>query len=103
MRKQVSKDNRFFVGICNIDLHMEQCQSLKDRRRILLSLKEKMKNRLNIGICEYGDSSLWQRSQIAIVTCSNSQNMVESTLKSAIQFIENYPQIIVLTTNLRII
>ncbi|MGB9720919.1 MAG: DUF503 domain-containing protein [bacterium] len=103
MSKQTTKNNRFFIGVCEIDLHIEHCQSLKDRRRVILSLKEKLKNRLNIAICEYGDSSLWQRSQLAIVTCSNSQNIVESTMRAAIEFLENFPSAIVLNAETRTI
>ncbi|MEO0184958.1 MAG: DUF503 domain-containing protein [candidate division WOR-3 bacterium] len=103
MPRQTKKNKPFFVGICDIDLHIENCQSLKDRRRVLLSLKEKMKNRLNVAICEHGDSTLWQRSQLAIVTCSNSINIVESTLRAAIEFLEQFPSVIVLNTQTRTI
>jgi len=103
MSGSMAKVSKFFVGISDIDLHIENCQSLKDRRRVLLSLKEKIKNRLNIALCEFGDSSLWQRSQVAIVTCSNTRNIVESTLREAIEFIGNFPSVIVLNTNSKII
>lgn len=103
MCSAVAKNGKFFVGVCDIDLHFEHCQSLKDRRRILLSMKEKLKNRFNIAICEFGDSSLWQRSQVAIVTCSNTRNIVESTLREAIEFISNFPSVIVLNCNSTII
>ncbi|MGQ9465124.1 MAG: DUF503 domain-containing protein [bacterium] len=95
--------DKFFVGICDLDLHIEQCQSLKDRRRILLSMKEKIKNRLNVAICEFGNTSLWQRSRIAIVTCSNAPRVVESTLREAIEFISNFPSVNVLNSNCKII
>lgn len=98
-----NKKDRFFVGICDIDLHIENCHSLKERRNILLSLKEKIKNRMNVAICEFGDSNLWQRSQIAIVTCSNTKTIVESTLRNALEFIDNFPSVIVLNSESKII
>ncbi|MEO0136950.1 MAG: DUF503 domain-containing protein [candidate division WOR-3 bacterium] len=93
----------FFIGICDIDLHIENCQSLKERRKIILSLKEKVKNRLNVAICEFGDLSLWQRSQLAVVTCSNAKEVVESTLNEVLNFISNFPSVIVLNSQSRII
>jgi|UniRef100_A0A7C6AFT4 uncharacterized protein YlxP (DUF503 family) len=98
-----NKKYKFFVGICDIDLHIENCHSLKDRRNILLSLKEKIKNRMNVAICEFGDSNLWQRSQLAIVTCSNTKNIVESTLREVLEFIGKFPSVIVLNSESRII
>lgn len=103
MCSSVAKVGKFFVGVCDIDLHIEHCQSLKDRRRILLSMKEKIKKQLNVAICEFGDTSLWQRSQVAIVTCSNSYKVVESTLREAVEFITNLPSVIVLNSNSKII
>ncbi len=98
-----NKNDRFFIGICQIDLHIENCHSLKERRNIILSLKEKIKNRMNVAICEFGDSDLWQRSQLAIVTCSNTKTMVESTVKKALEFIGNFPTVIVLNSESKII
>ncbi|MEO0123440.1 MAG: DUF503 domain-containing protein [candidate division WOR-3 bacterium] len=98
-----NKKSRFFVGICDIDLHIENCHSLKERRNILLSLKEKVKNRMNVAICEFGDSNLWQRSQLAIVTCSNTKAIVETTLRNVLEFIGNFPSVIVLNSESKII
>ncbi|MEO0095801.1 MAG: DUF503 domain-containing protein [candidate division WOR-3 bacterium] len=95
--------HKFFVGICDIDLHIENCHSLKERRRVLLSLKEKIKNHLNVAVCEFGDSALWQRSQLAIVTCSNTKKVVESTLGEVLKFIEHFPSVIILNSESRII
>uniref|UniRef100_A0A7V3RGU5 DUF503 domain-containing protein n=1 Tax=candidate division WOR-3 bacterium TaxID=2052148 RepID=A0A7V3RGU5_UNCW3 len=98
-----TKTDRFFIGVCDIDLHIENCHSLKERRSVLLSLKEKIKNRLNVAVCEFGDSELWQRSRLAIVTCSNTKNIVESTIRDALDFINNFPSVIVLNSESRVI
>ncbi len=100
---RINKKNRFFVGICDIDLHIENCHSLKERRSVLLSLKEKIKNRMNVAICEFGDSDLWQRSQLAIVTCSNTKTVVESTLREVLEFIGHFPSVVVLNSESRVI
>ncbi len=99
----VNRKDRFFIGICDVDLHIENCHSLKDRRKIVLSLKDKIKNRFNVSICEFGDLSLWQRSQLGIITCSNEKSMVESTLQEALKFITNFPSVIILNSETRII
>jgi hypothetical protein len=80
--------NRFFIGRCDLDLHIDNCRSLKDKRRVLSGLKDKLKNRYNIGICEFGNLSLWQRAQLGIVTCSNDKSVVDSTIKAVISYLD---------------
>ena len=79
----------FIVGRCEIDLFIENSHSLKEKRRIIKSLKERLKNQFNVAVCEYGDMSLWQRSQIGIVSCGNERSIVDMTLKRAVEFINH--------------
>jgi uncharacterized protein YlxP (DUF503 family) len=96
-------ENKFFVGQCDLDLHVENCQSLKEKRRIIKSLKEKLKNRYNISICEFGDLSLWQRVQLGIVICSNDKSLIDSTMKTIINHVDRIPAVSLLNFDLRII
>ncbi|MBE0433191.1 DUF503 domain-containing protein [candidate division WOR-3 bacterium] len=82
--------NRLFIGSCDLDLHVENCQSLKDKRRVISSLKEKLKNRFNVAVCEFGDLSLWQRAQLGVVTCGNTRQHVDSSLKAAVDYIQDF-------------
>jgi len=81
--------NSFVVGRCELDLFIENSHSLKEKRRIIKSLKERLKNQYNVAVCEYGDISLWQRSQIGLVSCGNERSIVETTLKRAIDFLNH--------------
>lgn len=93
----------FFIGRCNLDLHIEDCQSLKEKRRVITSLKEKLKNRYNVAICEYGDLSLWQRTQLGIVTCSNDRSVIDSTIKAITDYTQKIPTITLLNFEFQII
>ncbi|MGB7055492.1 MAG: DUF503 domain-containing protein [bacterium] len=88
--------NRFFVGRCDLDLHIENSQSLKNKRRVVASLKEKLKNRYNVAVCEYGDLSLWQRTQLGIVTCGNDKHHVDSSLKTVLDYVSTFPSVLLL-------
>jgi uncharacterized protein YlxP (DUF503 family) len=95
--------DRFFVGRCDLDLHIENCQSLKEKRRIVTSLKEKLKNRYNVAICEFGDISLWQRTQLGMVTCGNSKQHVDSSLRTALDYIDRFHNVSLLNYDIAII
>jgi uncharacterized protein YlxP (DUF503 family) len=88
--------NKFFVGRCDLDLHIENSQSLKNKRRVVASLKEKLKNRYNVAVCEYGDLSLWQRTQLGIVTCGNDKHQVDSSLKTVLDYVSKFPAVLLL-------
>ena len=88
--------DRFFVGSCELDLHIENSQSLKDKRRVITSLKEKLKNKYNVAICEYGDLSLWQRTQLGVVTCGNDQHHVDSSLKAILDYVSHFHPVLLL-------
>ena len=94
---------RFFIGQCDLDLHVENCQSLKDKRRIISSLKEKLKNRFNVAVCEFGDLSLWQRAQLGITTCGNDRIVVDSTMKAMLDYLSKIHSISMLDFKLDII
>ncbi len=79
--------NRFYIGRCNLDLHIENCQSLKEKRRVVLSLKQKLRNNFNVAVCEYGDLSLWQRTQLGIALCANDRIVVDSTIKALLDYL----------------
>jgi len=81
--------NRFFVGRCELDLYIENCHSLKEKRRVIKSIKERLRNQYNIAVCEYGDLSLWQRVQLAVITCSNSKTMVDATIMKVRNFLDH--------------
>ena len=94
--------DRFFIGSCDLDLHIDNCQSLKDKRRVITSLKEKVKNRYNVAICEFGDLSLWQRTRLGVVTCGNNKQHVDSSLKAVLSYIQKFRAISVVDFDLHV-
>lgn len=95
--------HRVFIGQCDLDLHIEASQSLKDKRRVILSLKEKLKNNFNVAVCEFGDLSMWQRTQLGIATCGNDRVVVDSTLKAVLEYLHRIHSIAVLDFKIQII
>jgi hypothetical protein len=95
--------HRIFIGQCELDLHIENSQSLKGKRRIVKSLKEKLRNRYNVSVCEYGDLSLWQRVQLGIVTCGNEKAVVDATMKSILNFLDRIHSVCVLDSHVSIV
>jgi hypothetical protein len=72
------------VGLLTLELHIPQAQSLKDKRQILRSLKDKLRGHFNVAVSELEYHDTWQRSVIGIVTISNEQQHVEESLQKVL-------------------
>jgi uncharacterized protein YlxP (DUF503 family) len=71
------------VGVMVWELHLPACQSLKDKRAILKSLKDRMHNRFNVSVGETGHQDLWQRAELAAAVVSTDRRHAESVLREA--------------------
>lgn len=76
------------VGIVRITLVIHGSQSLKDKRRVLKGIMEKVKNRFNVSIAEVGYNDLWQRATIGLAAAGNDGAFVNSVIDKTVSFIE---------------
>ena len=70
------------------ELHLEGCQSLKDKRAILQSLKSELRRKLNLAVAEVAHQELWQRAGIACATVASERRVAEETLRAADHVVE---------------
>ena len=76
------------VGVCHLDLLIAENNSLKDKRRILKKVIERVKNKFNVSIAEVGNHDLWQSAQIGFCIVGNDKRFVNSCLDKVVHFIE---------------
>jgi uncharacterized protein len=69
------------VGLLTLEIHIEDAQSLKDKRQILRSLKDRLRAHFNVAIAELAHQELWQRSRVGVVTISNDARHLEESLR----------------------
>lgn len=75
------------VGIMALDLFSENSHSLKEKRHIVSSMKEKLKNKFNISLIESDYQNLWQKTQLTIVMAANKKVMAEKVFRQIEEFI----------------
>ena len=66
------------VGLCIAEIHLSGSHSLKEKRRVLRRLKDRLRHRLNVAVAEIDHQDLWQRSTLGIVSICDSKNPLES-------------------------
>ncbi|HEV8242753.1 MAG TPA: DUF503 domain-containing protein [Nitrospirales bacterium] len=81
------------VGVCTIDLHLPGIGSLKGKRQILLSLKERIKNTYNVSIAEVDANDLWQRAVLGVACVANDGRHVNRVLDSVLNAVRANPSV----------
>ncbi len=76
------------IGTCEITIHIPYSQSLKDKRRVIKMLKDKIHHRFNVSIAEVGKNESWQIAELGIVTVSNDSKHIDQSLNAVIRFIQ---------------
>jgi len=69
------------VGLLTLELHIPEARSLKEKRQVLRSLKDRLRGQFNVAVAELEHHEVWQRSVIGIVTLSNEAGHVEESLQ----------------------
>jgi uncharacterized protein len=76
------------VGCCKIELRIPASGSLKDKRRVVKSVKERVQARFNVGIAEVDRLDDWQRATLGVVAVSNDSRVVDAVLTKIVSWIE---------------
>ncbi|MEG6616049.1 DUF503 domain-containing protein [Peptococcaceae bacterium 1198_IL3148] len=77
------------VGTLIVELYIGEANNLKDKRRVLKSIIDRIKNRYNVSVAEVGRQHTWQRATLGIACISNETTHVQSTLSNVAKFIES--------------
>jgi len=72
------------VGLLTLELHIPDAQSLKDKRQVLRSLKDKLRRDFNVAVAELEHHEAWQRSVAGVVTLSNEERQVQESLQKVL-------------------
>ncbi len=77
------------LGVRTWELHLEGCQSLKDKRSVLKPLTAALRRTLNVSVAETNHQDLWQRAEIACAAVGSARDVVEETLRAADRMVED--------------
>ncbi|RMA93152.1 DUF503 domain-containing protein [Hydrogenothermus marinus] len=82
------------IGSIVFDIYIPHATSLKEKRMVIRSLKEKLKSKFNVSVSEIGNQDLWQSAYIAVVMVSPEKKQTEKIMQSIINFVEsNFPEL----------
>jgi uncharacterized protein len=76
------------VGVCRITLMVPESHSLKEKRMVLRSIKDRTRLKFNVAIAEVGDQDNWQSAIIGFAVVANDQAFVRSVVDKIVNYIE---------------
>ncbi|RYD06442.1 hypothetical protein N752_03710 [Desulforamulus aquiferis] len=76
------------VGLMTVELFIGGSNTLKDKRRVLKSIVDRVRSRFNVSIAEVGNQDLWQRATLGVAAVSNETAHVNQMLNTVIKSIE---------------
>ena len=88
------------VGVARWELHLAGCQSLKDKRRIVKSLKDRLHQRFNVSAAEVDHQDLWQRAAIAAAVVTGERRHAEEVLTACDRLVQGEIRSQVLATEM---
>jgi uncharacterized protein YlxP (DUF503 family) len=70
------------IGVLTLELLLPESHSLKEKRHVVQSLKDRLRHKFNISVAEIDHQDTWQRATLAAVTVASDHTHAERVLQS---------------------
>jgi uncharacterized protein len=70
------------IAFLTLELRIEAAHSLKDKRQVMRSVKDRLRNSFNISIAEIEVTDLWQRATLGVVSISDSRDYLDGLMRN---------------------
>jgi hypothetical protein len=78
-----------FVGVVRIELHVPGSASLKHKRAVVRSLKDRIRARVHAAVAEVDHQDLWQRAALGVAVVSGEHGQVSELLQSVRSLVDS--------------
>ncbi|MGD0888186.1 MAG: DUF503 domain-containing protein [Acidobacteriaceae bacterium] len=69
------------IAKLTVEVAIAHAQSIKDRRQVVRSLKDKLRHGFNVSVAELDDASLWNRATLGVVAISGSSDYLTGQMR----------------------
>ena len=76
------------IGVRSWELHIPGAHSLKEKRSVLKSLKDRLHNQFNVSVAETAHHDVWQRAELTVCTVATDRRQAESVLSAVDAFVD---------------
>jgi len=72
------------LGVLTLEIRLPYARSLKDKRSVVQSLRDRLRARFNVAVAELDHQDVWQRATLGVASVSNSQPLLESLFQKVL-------------------
>jgi uncharacterized protein YlxP (DUF503 family) len=90
------------LGSLELDLRLDGCFSLKDKRQILRSLIDRLRRDLHVAAGEVGDHDLWNHAVVGIACVTNDAGQADGVLDRVLAIVDASPEIEIVAVDRRV-
>ena len=77
------------IGVCTVRLRLPTAVSLKDKRRVLRSLKTQIRNKFNVSVAEVDFHDVWGTAELGVACVSVDGRYAHALLLKVVKMVEN--------------
>ena len=87
------------IGLVTASISIPESHSLKDKRSVLRSLKDRILNQMNVSVAEVGRQDAWQFAELAFVTVAAESETVQGRISELSRMLHANPRYVLLSLN----
>jgi hypothetical protein len=91
------------VGYLTVDIMLANTHSLKEKRMVIKSIKDKARSKFNISIAQLDNHDRWQHAILGIAAVGNNKNYVNKILDCMLEWMEGIKSIYIFKQELRFV
>jgi len=75
------------VGVLRVEVHLPVSHSLKDKRSVLKSVRDRLRHQFNAAVAEVDSNETWQRATLGISTVGEDRAYVQGLLRELTEWL----------------
>lgn len=76
------------IALCTIDLFIHESNSLKRKRQVLKSIRDRLRQKYNVSVAEVDYQDLWQRALLGVASVGSDPAILHRVLEQSVALVE---------------
>lgn len=77
------------IGCCQLKFHLHGNHSLKGKRKVVSSMKDRVRSKFNVSIAEVGDNDIWQSIELGVAAVGPDPKYIDGLIKQVVDYLDN--------------
>ena len=91
------------IGLLELHISIPEAHSLKEKRMVVRSLKDRIMKRMNVSVAEVGRQDAWQFGELAFVTVAGTREIVDKRLSGLTRTLQSDPRYVIIDLRTQIL